>query len=152
MKKKKATAFLKDEEDLKEIQLLEAVQNRAILEPLEKQGLSLGELQSKLKQVKKVPVKKTTLATRISRLRTAGLVRKQSKQISEDEIRSPKYRGWRIKQKENGTYNAELGFELTENGKDALETMRIFTEVKKDLLQKFEKKSEEKKGKDKKNE
>jgi len=152
MKKKKKAVFLKDEEDIKEIQLLEAAQNRAILEPLEEQGLSLGELQSKLTQMKKTPVKKTTLATRISRLRTAGLVRRQSKHLNEEEIGSPEYRGWRVTQKENGTYKATLGFELTQNGKDVLKTMRQFTELKSDLLQKFEKKEKEKKGKDKKNE
>ncbi|NVM29009.1 MAG: hypothetical protein HWN65_09195 [Candidatus Helarchaeota archaeon] len=144
-KKKKTTSFLKDEEDIKEIQLLEAVQNRAILEPLEKQGLSLGELQSKLEQTKNIPVKKSTLAHRISRLRTAGLVRKQYRQIHDAEKRSPKYRGWRIKQQENGTYSAELGFEITKNGESALKTIRTFTEQKTDLPRKEKKQKMKKK-------
>ena len=126
--KKKQARFLFDETNEKEVQLLEAVQNRAILEPLEDQGLSLGELQSKLNQMKEEPIEKSTLANRISRLKTAGLVRKQTRQINEDEARSPEYRGWRTKQVEKGTYQAELGFELTKNGKEALKVMRNFTQ------------------------
>jgi hypothetical protein len=139
-KKKKTTAFLKDEEDQKEIQLYEAVQNRAILEPLKKQGLSLCELQFKLEQIKNEPIKKTTLASRITRLQSAGLVRKQTQEITKDAIRSPEYRGWRIKQQENGSYQAELGFELTKNGAEALKTIEKFTEQKEALPQKDEKK------------
>ena len=126
--KKKQARFLFDETNKKEVQLFEAVQNRAILEPLESQGLSLGELQSKLNQMKEEPVEKSTLANRISRLKTAGLVRKQTRQINEDEARSPEYRGWRTHQVEEGTYQAELGFELTTNGKEALKAMRNFTQ------------------------
>jgi DNA-binding HxlR family transcriptional regulator len=126
--KKKQARFLFDEKNKKEVQLLEAVQNRAILEPLESQGLSLGELKSKLDQMKEEPIEKSTLANRISRLKTAGLVRKQTRQINEDEARSPEYRGWRTHQNEEGTYQAELGFELTTNGKEALKVMRNFTQ------------------------
>ena len=126
--KKKQARFLFNKEDKKEAQLLEAVQNRAILEPLENQGLSLGELQNKLIQMKDEHIEKSTLANRISRLKTAGLVRKQTKQINEDEVRSPEYMGWRVHQTEGGTYQAELGFELTENGKEALEVIRKFTQ------------------------
>jgi DNA-binding HxlR family transcriptional regulator len=126
--KSKQARFLFHKEDTKERQLLEAIQNRAILEPLEDQGLSLGELQNKLSQMKEEHIEKSTLANRISRLRTAGLVRKQTKQINEAEVRSPEYRGWRIHQTENGAYQAELGFELTTNGKDALKAIRNFTQ------------------------
>jgi DNA-binding transcriptional ArsR family regulator len=126
--KKKQARFLFNEKNKKEIQLLEAVQNRAILEPLETHGLSLGELQSKLVQMKEEPIEKSTLAYRISRLKTAGLVRKQTRQIDEEEARSPEYRGWRTKKVEDRIYQAELGFELTKNGKDALKVMRDFTQ------------------------
>lgn len=114
----------------KEKQLITAVQNRSILENLEQEGLSLGELQYKVGQTRNEPAKKTTVASRINRLKTAGLVRKQSKKIDETDVRSPQYRGWRIKQQENGSFQAELGFELTENGKEALNTIRTFTEQK----------------------
>jgi len=126
--KKKQARFLFDEKNEKEIQLLEAVQNRAILEPLEDKGLSLGELQSKINKMKEEPIEKSTLANRISRLKTAGLVRKQTRRINEEEARSPEYRGWRTKKVEDRIYQAELGFELTKNGKDALKIMRDFTQ------------------------
>ena len=138
-KSKKSTSFLKDEADEKEVQLYEAVQNRAILEPLEKQGLSLPELKSKLSKMKKTDIPKTTIATRISRLKTAGLVRKQTKSIQPEEISTPQYRGWRVSQEANGSYMATLGYELTENGKSALDTIRSFTESKSKLPQKAKK-------------
>jgi len=148
--RKKYARFLLNEENKKESQLLEAIQNRAILEPLESQGLSLGELQNKLIQMKEDHIEKSTLANRISRLKTAGLVRKQTKQIGEEEVRSPSYRGWRIRKVENGKYQAELGFELTKNGKEALEVIRKFTQQtevppqneEKKKIQKDEKKNE----------
>ncbi|MFX1293579.1 MAG: hypothetical protein ACFFD2_01785 [Promethearchaeota archaeon] len=144
-KKKKAYIFLKNEEDNKELQLLEAISNRAILEPLEKEGLSFGELQTKLTKMKKKPIKKATLSNRILRLRTAGLVRKQTKLIAETEVRSPQYRGWRISKQEDGSYEAELGFELTKNGKNALNTIRSFTEYETTLPRKKSTKKEAKK-------
>ncbi len=145
-KSKKSVSFLKDEENKKEKQLYEALQNRAILEPLDDEGLSLPELKYKVSQSKKTEIPKSTIATRISRLKTAGLVRKQTKTIRPDEAHSPQYRGWRLTPQKNGTYQAKLGYELTENGKSALETIRTFTEPKSDLPQKKRKKQKEKEG------
>ena len=142
-KSKKSVSFLKNEESKKEIQLIEALQNQAILEPLEKEGLSLPELKYKVSETKKTEIPKSTIATRISRLKTAGLVRKQMKTIKSNEAHSPQYRGWRIKPKTNGTYQAELGYELTENGKNALDAIRTYTEETSDLPQKKKKSKKE---------
>lgn len=134
-KKEKKRSYSSPKEDLdeSELQLFEAVQNRAILEPLEEQALSLGEIQHQIKQRKKMNElpKKSTVATKISRLKSAGLVRRQSKSILPEERRDPQYRGWRVSEEKNGSFKATLGFELTKNGKDALETIRGYASKKK---------------------
>ena len=144
-KAQKRLAFLKDEKDEKEIQLFEAVQNRSILEPLLDEGLSLGELKHQLEQIKDTPIKKTTLYSRILRLQNSGLIKKQQRRIKNHEIKNPKYRGWRVTKQKNGTFQAELGYELTENGKEALSVIRTFTDQNEDLPQQKKKENEDEK-------
>lgn len=134
--KKRSYSSPKEELDESELQLFEAVQNRAILEPLEEyKALSLGEIQHQIKQrkmMKDLP-KKSTVATKISRLKSAGLVRRQSKLILPEERGDPQYRGWRVSEQKNGSLKATLGFELTKNGKEALETIRGYTSKKRKI-------------------
>ncbi len=134
------------EEKLTPKQLVEATRQQKIMFSLKEEPKGLRELQydvaKKLgEDVELIP--KSTISAKIQKLKSAGLVRSNIVNVKPNELSSPRFRGWRQKEKlENGSVDLEYGFTLTPQGDFAIKVLEEYVELEPSLDKKKKKKED----------